>query len=105
MTTVYLLQRGAKARKEGRRISVEINEKKVKNIPIYDVMSVVLGKGAHISTPLMELLIEEDIPVYFIDFYGNIQGQLCGENHHGFAANVRWSSLWVRKVSWNWQDG
>lgn len=89
MTTVYLLRRGVKAKKDGRRISITFNEEKVDSVPISDVMSVVLGAGAHISTPLMEVLMEEDIPVYFIDFYGNIKGQLCGENTSWFRSKCQ----------------
>lgn len=77
MTTVYMLKKGAKAKKEGQRLTIEYKDKKVQSIPLKDVGSLVVEEGTHISTPLLELMIEAEIPVYFIDFFGNVKGEVC----------------------------
>lgn len=77
MTTVYMLKKGAKAKKEGQRITIEFKDKKIQSVPLKSVASLVAGEGTHISTPLLELMMEREIPVYFIDFFGHVKGEVC----------------------------
>ena len=76
MTAIYVLKKGAKASRKGRRVIVEHNNAEIQSVPINYVHSIVLGEGTHISTPLMELMLEGDIPIYFIDFFGKVKQSL-----------------------------
>ena len=89
MTAIYVLKKGAKASRKGRRVIVEHNNAEIQSVPINYVHSIVLGEGTHISTPLMELMLEEDIPIYFIDFFGKVKGQVYNDNTSWFRSKCQ----------------
>lgn len=76
MSVLYLLSADSSARKDGNRIVAEKSSKVVASVPIRSLDSVILNENAKISTSALYFLMENNVPVFFIDWTGKIQGQL-----------------------------
>lgn len=76
MCTLYLLKQGTKARKNGGRIVIEQLGKKTKSLPLKKVGQLVVGEGTEVTTSLLRELMILRIPVSFVDYFGNLLGQL-----------------------------
>lgn len=80
MSVLYLLSADSSARKDGNRIVAEKSSKVVASVPIRNLDSVIMNESAKISTSALYFLMENAVPVFFIDRAGNIQGQLKKES-------------------------
>lgn len=79
MGVLYLLSEGSSARKSGPRIAVEKNSEIVGRLPIRSIDGVVLGRDSQITTQATFELLEQKIPVFYINEFGEILGHFCNE--------------------------
>ena len=80
MGVLYLLSEGSSARKDGPRIVVEKDKKIVGRMAIRSVDGVVISKNAHVSTHVIFGLIENKVPIIYIDDYDKIVGHIQNTN-------------------------
>jgi len=76
---LYLLSAGSAAHKAGPRLVVEKNSKVVGRLPIRTVDGVVVGRNAQLSTQTIFELMEQHIPIFYIDARGKIIGHFINE--------------------------
>ncbi len=79
MGLFYLLSAGSSARKAGSRIAVEKNSEVVGRLPIRSIDGIVIGHNANVSTQTIFELMEQRIPIFYIDSYGKIVGHFVYE--------------------------
>lgn len=79
MGVLYLLSAGSVAHKAGPRLVVEKNSEVVGRLPIRLVDGVVVGRNAQLSTQTIFELMEQRIPIFYIDGRGKIIGHFINE--------------------------
>ena len=79
MCVIYMMSEDTKAIKDHGRLLLYRKEEKIASQPISRISSVVVTKQAHITMPLVYALLEEGIPISYMDFRGRILGVLGGE--------------------------
>lgn len=79
MGVLYLLSAGSVAHKAGPRLVVEKNSEVVGRLPIRLVDGVVVGRNAQLSTQTIFELMEQHIPIFYIDGRGKIIGHFINE--------------------------
>lgn len=79
MGMLYLLSQGSCAHKAGPRIVVEKNSEVVGRLPIRSVDGVIVGRNAQVSTQTIFELMEQHIPIFYIDGHGKIIGHFVYE--------------------------
>ena len=80
MGVLYLLSEGSKARKDGPRIVIEKDDKILGRLAIRAVDGVVISRNAQISTQTIFALVEQKIPIIYIDNYDKIIGHIQSSN-------------------------
>lgn len=80
MCVIHLLQDGLKARKDGGRLVVEKEQKIISSTPILQIESLIICKFAQITTQAVFSLIENKIPLFYVDWKGRIVAALKNEN-------------------------
>ena len=76
---LYLLSAGSSAHKVGPRIIVEKNSEVLGRLPIRSIDGVVIGRNAQLSTQTIFELMEQRIPIFYIDARGKIIGHYVYE--------------------------
>ena len=76
MATVYLIEQGAKLRKESRRFVVEKEDEILLEIPEFKVDRVFIFGNIQLTTQAMKFLLENSIDVSFFSYYGKFLGKL-----------------------------
>ena len=79
MGVLYLLSEGSSVKKSGPRIVVEKNSEIVGRLPIRTIDAVVVGQNSQITTQVIFELIEQRIPVCYVDNFGKVVGCICNE--------------------------
>lgn len=79
MCVIYMMSEDTKAIKDHGRLLLYRKEEKIASQPISRISSVVVTKQAHITMPLVYALLEEGIPISYMDFRGRVLGVLGGE--------------------------
>ena len=79
MGVLYLLSEGSAASKSGPRIAVEKDGCVIGRLPIRSIDGVVVGKNAQVSTQIIFELVEQNIPIFYIDERGKIIAHFCNE--------------------------
>lgn len=79
MGVLYLLSAGCSARKAGSRIVVEKNSEVLGRLPVRLIDGVVVGHNAQLSTQTIFELLEQHIPIFYIDGRGKIIGHFINE--------------------------
>ena len=64
---LYLLSEGSSAKKIGPRIAVEKNSEIIGRLPVRTLDGVVIGQNSQITTQAIFELLEQKIPVVYID--------------------------------------
>ena len=80
MGVLYLLSEGTRVSKEGPRLAVEKDGKLVGRLPLRSVDGIVIGCHAQITTQTIFTLLDQKIPVVYIDDRGNIVGHIQNTN-------------------------
>ena len=79
MGMLYLMSAGSSAHKAGPRIVVEKNSEVVGRLPIRSIDGVVVSRNAQVSTQTIFELMEQRIPIFYIDGRGKIIGHFVYE--------------------------
>ena len=79
MGVLYLLSAGSSAHKAGPRIVVEKNSEVVGRLPIRSIDGIVVGRNAQLTTQTIFELMEQRIPIFYIDSRGKIIGHFIHE--------------------------
>ena len=79
MGVLYLLSEGSSAKKIGPRIAVEKNSEIIGRLPVRTLDGVVIGQNSQITTQAIFELLEQKIPVVYVDDCGKIVGSFCNE--------------------------
>lgn len=79
MCVIYMMSEDTKAIKDHGRLLLYRKEEKVASQPISRISSVVVTKQAHVTMPLVYALLEEGVPISYMDFRGRVLGVLGGE--------------------------
>ncbi|MBQ4404239.1 MAG: CRISPR-associated endonuclease Cas1 [Selenomonadaceae bacterium] len=79
MGVLYLLSAGSSAHKAGPRIVVEKNSEVLGRLPIRLIDGLVVGRNAQLSTQTIFELMEQHIPIFYIDGRGKIIGHFIYE--------------------------
>lgn len=79
MGVLYLLSAGSSAHKAGPRIVVEKNSEVVGRLPIRSIDGIVVGRNAQLSTQTIFELMEQRVPIFYIDSRGKIIGHFVYE--------------------------
>lgn len=80
MGVLYLLSEGSSARKDGSRIVIEKDKKLIGRMAMRSIDGVVISKNAHVSTHVIFGLIENKVPIIYIDDYDRIVGHIQNTN-------------------------
>jgi len=76
MATLYLVEQGAKLRKESKKFVVEKDDKVLLEIPEFKVDRVFIFGNIQLTTQAMKFLLENSIDVSFFSYYGKFLGKL-----------------------------
>lgn len=79
MGVLYLMSSGSSARKAGPRIVIEKNSEVLGRLPIRSIDGVVVGRNAQLSTQTMFELMEQRVPIFYLDGNGKIVGHFVHE--------------------------
>ena len=77
MSTLYLLEQGAKLEKESKRLVISKEGKILLEIPEFKVERVLLFGNIQITTQAMKFLLESGIDTSFFNIYGRLMGRLA----------------------------
>lgn len=75
---LYVLEQGAKLNREGRRIIVTKDGKKLAQVAVIQVSQVVLFGNIQVTTPALRLLLDEGVEVVLLSEAGRFYGRLVG---------------------------
>ena len=81
---LYVQTPGARLRKQGERLVVETDEKRVE-VPLIDVSQVALLGPVGVTTPTLHALMREDIPVSWMSSGGWLLGHTVGTGNRNVA--------------------
>lgn len=76
MATIYLIEQGAKLRKESKRFIIEKDEEILLEIPEFKIDKVFIFGNIQLTTQAMKFLLENGIDVSFFTIYGKFLGKL-----------------------------
>jgi len=76
MSTLYLIDQGAKLKKVSERLVVEKNKKVLLEVPAFKVDRILIYGNITITTPAMVFLLENGIDTSFLSLYGRYRGKL-----------------------------
>ena len=79
MCVIYMMSAETRATRDHGRLLLYCKGEKIASEPIRCLSGVVVTKQAHITMPLVYALLEEGIPISYMDFRGRVLGVLGGE--------------------------
>ncbi len=80
MTPLYVVEQGAKIKKERRRLVVTKDDEPLQSIPLIKVDQVLIFGNVGITTPALTWLMGQDIEVVFCDRHGRYKGRVVGRS-------------------------
>jgi CRISP-associated protein Cas1 len=78
MPPLYLIEQGAKLNHDGRRLIVSKNDQELSSTPLAHVSEIVVMGNVGLTTPVIKLLLGENIDVVFLTMDGDYRGRLVG---------------------------
>jgi CRISP-associated protein Cas1 len=78
MPPLYVIEQGARLSHDGRRLVVSKDERELATAPVVHVSEVVLMGNVGLTTPVIKLLLRENIDVVFLTQDGEYCGRLTG---------------------------
>ncbi|MCB0165225.1 MAG: CRISPR-associated endonuclease Cas1 [Anaerolineae bacterium] len=79
MTSLYVIEQGAKIKKARRRLVVVKDEQELQSIPLIKVDQVLIFGNVGLTTPALTWLMSQGIDVVFCDQHGRFKGRVVGE--------------------------
>ena len=80
------------------RVRVMVEDKPVKDVPLFDIESVVISTSCKVSMHLLSALLQRSIPVSFVDWSGELVGSLILPTSHGRLRFSQFQSLQNRPL-------
>lgn len=81
---LYLLEQGSRLNREGRRLVVSKDETVLATVAVVQVSQVIIFGNVQITTPALQLLLDEGIEVVLLSVHGRFYGRVVGANSgHG----------------------
>lgn len=79
MTVLYVQEQGALVRRDGEEVRVTMDKQVLTRLPIREVEQVVLCGNVQLTTQAAALLLQHEVDVVFLSFYGTFRGRLLKE--------------------------
>jgi len=75
MTILYIQEQGAVVRRDGEEVRVTMDDKVLTRAPVREVEQVVVCGNVQITTQAGALLLQNDVDVVFLSYYGTFRGR------------------------------
>jgi len=83
MAAIYLIEQGTNIYKDYQRFIIHVSEKPKLEIPIREVEQILVFGNIQLSTPVIQICLQEQIPVLFLSQSGQYYGHLwSAESRH-----------------------
>ena len=79
MAPLYVVEQGAKIKKESRRLVVVKDEQELQSVPLFKVDQVLIFGNVGVTTPALTWLMSQNIDVVFCDQHGSFRGRVVGQ--------------------------
>ncbi len=79
MTILYIQEQGALVRREGEEVRVTLNDRVISRLPVHELEQVVVCGNVQLTTQAVALLLQHEVDVVFLSFYGTFRGRLLKE--------------------------
>jgi len=79
MPPLYVVEQGAKIRKEQRRLVVTKDDEELNSIPLIKVSQVLIFGNVGLTTPALTWLMSQDIDIIFLTHDGRYRGRVIGQ--------------------------
>lgn len=76
MSTLYIIEQGAKLRKESKKLVIEKEDQILLEIPEFKIERIFIFGNVQITTQAIKFLLESGIDVSFFTYYGKFIGKL-----------------------------
>jgi len=76
MSTLYLTEQGTLLRRQGQRLVIKKGDDTLLDVPIHEIDSVLIFGRVGLTTPVIDLLLENEIETAFFSLGGKLRGQL-----------------------------
>lgn len=76
MPTLYITEQGTLLRRQGQRLIIQKGEETLLDVPIHEIDSVLVFGRVGLTTPVIDLLLENEIETAFFSLGGKLRGQL-----------------------------
>jgi len=76
---LYLVEQGSKLSRSGRRLTVTKDENTLASAAVLQISQVIVYGNIQITTPALQLLLDEGIELVFLSMNGKFYGRLTGE--------------------------
>jgi CRISP-associated protein Cas1 len=75
---LYLIEQGCRLSREGRRLLVQKDQQTLVQVAVLQVSQVVIFGNSQLTTPALQLLLDEGVDVTLLSQHGNYYGRLVG---------------------------
>ena len=83
MATLYLMEQGTTLAKNHLRFIIYLTSKKKFELPLNDVERILIFGNIHLTTPVMNSCLQNNVPLLFLNQFGHYKGHLwSGESIH-----------------------
>ncbi|MBP5974223.1 CRISPR-associated endonuclease Cas1 [Brasilonema sp. CT11] len=79
MAAIYLIEQGTNIYKDYQRFIIHVSEKPKLEVPIREVQQILVFGNIQLSTPVIQVCLQEQIPVLFLSQSGQYHGHLWSE--------------------------
>ncbi|NMG07216.1 CRISPR-associated endonuclease Cas1 [Brasilonema sp. UFV-L1] len=79
MAAIYLIEQGTNIYKDYQRFIIHVSEKPKLEVPIREVQQILVFGNIQLSTPVIQVCLQEQIPVVFLSQSGQYHGHLWSE--------------------------
>lgn len=93
MCVLYLFSKGTTLKKDHNRIRIEKYDGTSQTVPLKDIDSIVAGEGVHITSSVIEVMLDKKTLITFLDFRGKVRGHLCNDSLSWHKAQKQWEKF------------
>lgn len=94
MASVYIDEQGAELKKQGELIVVKKDGSIIAELPLAQVDRIVIVGNVQITTQVIAMLLDRDIPVSYMTTYGNYRGKLHSPTHKNILLRLKQHSCY-----------
>ncbi len=80
MAVLYIKEQGATVQKEGERIVVSKNTRKLLDIPVFQIENIAVIGNVQITTPAIHMLMERGVDISYLTYSGKFLGSTAAES-------------------------